>query len=150
MTWTIDTYLDRARMRSHAPSDRQLAFQMKIEPSTLNGWRMKRCWPADDQMVTLANLAGANPKIALLSLNAWRTKSDRAREAYTTMATLIAKSLALGAMALILLGSPPGTKAAQNDAESSASAYYGKFRRRLRRLMATLLPQFRQGLSIRT
>ena len=120
MTKTIDDYIDAARARAGLPSDRQLALTMKIDPATLNGWRMKRTWPADGQLFRLAELAGIDPKIALLQLNAWRTKSEAARSEYTTMAALIAKSLALGLSALILLGSAPGTKAAQTDVVSQS------------------------------
>ena len=116
---TIDDYLDAARDRTGLPSDRQLALKMRIEPASLNAWRTKRSWPADHQMVNLAELAELDPDLGLVELNIWRTKSPAAREHYSAIRRLItAAGLVAGfitAMLPALLGAAGGTKAAQID-----------------------------------
>lgn len=151
MDQTVDDYMDAARARAGLRSDRQLAISLGIEPTSACAWRTKRAWPADHQMVRLAELAGADPDVALVDLNIWRTKSEIAREQYSSIRRQItgARLVALFIAGLLagLLGAPTGTQAAQTDVIASISTYYGKLKRSLRRLLNTVFPQFRRGLS---
>lgn len=73
---TIDNYIDKAREKTGATSDRNLAKILDIDNSSITHWRTKRSWPADDTISKLAELAGIPQDEALLELNAWRSTGE--------------------------------------------------------------------------
>lgn len=88
---TVDWYIDRALIRSGAPSDRVLGERIGLAPNSLTNYRTKRGWPSDHVMIRLADLAGIDPDIALMDLNSWRAKEDTVRERYTRLAKMLEK-----------------------------------------------------------
>jgi len=123
---TIDRYIDDALKASGLPSDRQLALHLKVNPTAVSWWRTKRAWPRDEMMGKLAELGGHNPDIALLELNAWRTKGDTSL-CYRKMAEKLAS---IAAMWLILVGisgpAKAGTLAELGNIAAATTVYYGK------------------------
>jgi len=109
---TIDFYLDRAKERLKLPSDRALAQRLNITSASVNGWRRKKAWPADEQMAHLAALAGEHPVWALIELNSWRAKSPEVKNNYKE---LLAKIILAGGIILLLAKCTvlPGTDRAQ-------------------------------------
>lgn len=90
---TIDDYVDAARARIGATSDRQLATRMGLKSSAIPCWRTRRTWPRDDTMLQLAELAGMPAEQALLDLGMWRTEG-RTAEVYRRIAERLARTAA--------------------------------------------------------
>lgn len=99
---TIDEYLDRALLGRGLRSDHQLAAALGLSRGTVNQWRTRRTWPGDEAMIALAELAGADAKVALADLNTWRAKSERARRLYSewrqALGCLLLAAVLLGAL----------------------------------------------------
>lgn len=150
MPRTVDDYLDAARARLRLPSDRQLAKKLEITPTSLNGWRSKRAWPADAQMVRLAQLAGLDPDLALIDLNTWRAKGTDAQAGYARLREIVAKASA-AALAIMVVAATPdanaGTEAAQINIERAVSIHYARFRNWLKSLAFALKTRIRNELA---
>lgn len=116
---TVDWYIDRAMIRSGAPSERQLSGRLGLAHNSLTNYRTHRAWPSDQAMIALADLAGIDPDVALMDLNRWRTKSDAARDRYERLATLLEKAGATAAAILLGVGILAGPGRA--DAEPMAN-----------------------------
>lgn len=71
--YSIDEYLDRAMENKNIPSNNKLATVIGISGTSLNAFRTKRSWPADNTMIKIAELAGVDVQQALLDLNMWRS-----------------------------------------------------------------------------
>ena len=82
---SIDDYIDVAIRKNELTSDRQLAKALNVSSSAVNHWRRGISWPADETMVQLATLAGAEAEDALLHLNYWRSKTPETKEIYSTL-----------------------------------------------------------------
>ena len=127
MSHTIDWYIDRALDSSGAPSDRELSRRLGLAANSLNNYRMKRAWPSDEAMLRLAELAGADPDVALMDLNAWRAKGDAARDRYSRLARMLEKvgaSAAVAIVAIVGIAAPTETKAEQTDRFAAETIHY--------------------------
>lgn len=126
---TINWYIDRAMIRSGAPSERVLGEQVGLAPNSLSNYRTGRAFPSDQIMERLAELADADPDMALIDLNIWRAKTDTVRDRYTRLARMLEKASAAVIVAVGIVGllaAPTGTHAEQNDAPAAYSVHYGK------------------------
>jgi hypothetical protein len=160
---TINDYLDTAKARTGATSDRKLAQLLGIGATTLFHLQRRRNYPSDELMTKLAMLAGIDPQVALLDLCIWRAgENSLARSTYIQIARRLGKSAAalflagcLGATAALM--SPSPARAAANFAEGTdraqvricdmSSVYYGKLMLdRLQRIPAG----WRSGCRLRT
>lgn len=115
---TVDWYIDRALIRSGAPSDRTLGVELGLSPNSLTNYRTRRAWPSDQAMIRLAELADIDPDIALMDLNAWRAKADDVRDRYTNLARMLEKAgvaVAAAIIAVVGIAAPTETKAEQTD-----------------------------------
>lgn len=127
---TVDDYMDAARSRLALPSDRALSKALGVGFTAPNQWRTRRAWPADDTMVRLAELAGADPAQALLDLNQWRNQSPAVRSVYERIAARIAATAA----SVIIAFGVAGYGTAKADGArvavtvTDAVVYYGKSR----------------------
>ena len=82
---TIDDYINAAREMRGFLSDNQLSKALGFKSSAVNHWRTKRAWPGDDTMIRLAEMAGIDPDLALIHLNAWRSRGE-AKSRYSGLA----------------------------------------------------------------
>lgn len=127
---TVDWYIDRALIRSGAPSDRTLGVELGLSPNSLTNYRTRRAWPSDQAMIRLAELAGIDPDVALMDLNAWRAKAEDVRDRYTNLARMLEKAgvaVAVAIVAIVGIAFPAETKAEQNDVSPVAYVHYGKW-----------------------
>ncbi len=103
---TVDYYADAARDALQITSDRELSRRLNVSPATVNQWRTRRTWPADETMIRLADLAGIDPTEALMDLNRWRATSPTVRSVYDRIAHRLAATAAgLTLVTLATLGS---------------------------------------------
>lgn len=147
---TIDWYLDQAREKSGAKSDRQLSEMMgyssKIVCQLRNNPKFN---PSDEMMIKIADIANVERETALLDLGYWRS-SGAAREVYKGMMQRV------GAFASIFLFVSATFAAIPNKAQaielasekvaSSFTIYYGKCRHYIGEAFKRLINHF--GLSL--
>jgi transcriptional regulator with XRE-family HTH domain len=78
----LASYIEAAKKRNGLTSERQLAKALGISPSPFNGMVHGHYMPSDATMLRLAELAGVDPCVALLDLNAWRAKDPNVKRVY--------------------------------------------------------------------
>jgi hypothetical protein len=129
---TIDDYLNAAITRQHFTSDRELSARLGLAAVAVSNYRTKRCWPAEETMATLAELAGLDARLALLHLATWRAKSSRIRELYSSLARRASSAVIIAAVACGLLPAPAqasGTRAEQIAPQITSPIHYAIFGR---------------------
>lgn len=130
---TLDDYLDDAKLALRTTSDRALGRALNVSPGCVVGWRNKRCWPSDEQMMKVAKLAGIDPRVAVLQLNMWRSKSPAATNIYEKILLTLSKA---AAVVLIMTGvftcHPNRTFAEQIITDAGAMYIMGNRFRRLK------------------
>lgn len=130
----IDGYIDAALKAGDFPSERQLSIFLGFGPDAICTYRTKRCWPSDDTMIRLAEIAGADPERALLDLNLWRATSGRVKATYSRIREKLTSGSRSVAQVLVLIGSllaiVPANAAATAQPLVSPSIHYAIFRRR--------------------
>ncbi len=99
----IEEYLEAAKRRLGATSDRELCRALNVGISTISQWRTRRQWPTDRYMLRLAELAAIDPERALVELNIWRSESNSIADRYRAILAKIVASLLL---ALYLVPTP--------------------------------------------
>lgn len=140
---SLTDYMDAARSRQDLRSDRALAVKMDLQQTTVHRWRAAKSYPSDAEMRRLAQLAGADEEQALLLLNIWRAADEPTRDTYRRLLRRFGTGagLAIAVAASIALSHSPAEAAAQSLMSriiSSAHVYYGKFRRKSRRVAVAL------------
>lgn len=73
---TINEYLDDAKAVQGLKSDRELSRRLSSDGNIVNVfyYRRRNGWPTPDNMVTIAEMAGHDPAIAIIQLHIWREK----------------------------------------------------------------------------
>ena len=99
----IFDYIEAAKSRQDFRSLRRLAKELEMGHSALLKMRDGEMFPADDKMVRLAELAGADVQEALLNLNIWRSKSPMARARYQDLKRSLARTAGAGLVAASVL-----------------------------------------------
>ncbi len=118
---SITDYIDTAKARSGAKSDRKLCDLMEVSPVWANNTR-KGTLPTEKTMLKLAAIAGIPPHKALLDLNLWRS-SGQAKMVYKQ----IADSLKGATLALLLMACfVPFPAQAKCNLVGAHNIYYGK------------------------
>ena len=69
---TLESYIETAKKRSGANSDRKLGALLGASPALISAYKTGRSFPSDDLMIHIAHIAGIDPTQALLDLNVWR------------------------------------------------------------------------------
>jgi len=119
------SYLEKARnnfmTENHFTtlSDREFSTALGLNPSAINQWRKRNVLPNDLTMIKIAILAGVPVEIALLELNAWRSK-DLAQVVYKNILKKLTGAVTTAIMLFILLA-PLGNKA---FAQEKNTAHY--------------------------
>lgn len=127
---TIDAYLDEALVKQGLQSDRQLAFRLGLNPSTVSFYRVKRSWPTPETMVELAELAERDPHLALIHLGMWKAGNARVAEIWrdvlkkATSSTALTLVLTFGTVVL-----PGDTNGEQIRSEIFRTIHYPAIRR---------------------
>lgn len=124
----LTEYLDRARQAAGIDSDRRLAVALGISQTTIRQYRAGLAAPSPERMVTLAELAGVPPRVALLDCLAWRSDGPRSRELVAEILASV-KGLA-AAILLALLVYPPVAHANRTDNEDRTGYIMERKRRR--------------------
>lgn len=106
MNRNLDFYIDRARSNKGFKSDLELGRHLGFKGSAVSFWRVGKAFPSDETMVQLAALAGVDPAIALLDLNAWRS-GGAAREAYNGMLKRLVGAGIVAALTALFVVFPP-------------------------------------------
>ena len=97
---SLDWYIDEAKARSGIKSDRELSKFLGLSHVASNYWRQRRSYPTDDTMMRLAEMAHADPQLALIELNAWRNQGTRAAPVYERMAAMM-RGVVLGFLLIL-------------------------------------------------
>jgi hypothetical protein len=143
---TLDQYIDLAIKYSRLTSDRDLDRRLGFTGTNVNHWRTKRTWPSDEAMIALAGLAGIDPSTALIDLNIWRSKSEKAKGHYRALLEKVTAAVFIVIVGLSAL--PIDTAARERDGYRSAPAFPQLYI--MRQFAAALARYFRRlfaGLS---
>lgn len=73
---TLDDYIDAAKARNDLHSDNALNRYIGFSGNACHTWRTGKSLPTPDSIVTLAELAGLDPHLALVDLGLWIAKKD--------------------------------------------------------------------------
>ena len=114
----LHEYLERARVFSNFPSDRQLAINLGIKPPTLAQYRIGKVFPSDHTMIRLADLAGVPREQAILDLAAMRADSPESKAVYEGLK----KKLLVAALASVVLIAPASPAQAEISSIFSAQS----------------------------
>ncbi len=99
---------------AHAEAAREIG----VTPQSFSNWSRDRSHPSDDHMISIARLAGANPKTALMHLNIWRS-GEVSRSVYQDLLKIVA-------VLLITTTFSTSTFHEQMNMEVTKAVYYGK------------------------
>ena len=117
----IDDYLDAARAKNpDIKSDRALGHRLGKGDTTVNHYRRRRQFPNDATMISIAEMGGLDPDIALAELNSWRAEGS-AKVHYMAIAQKLAASAAI--IGFLLVSTPQaqaGTLAVQGNASQNS------------------------------
>lgn len=120
----LDEYMDKAIKIQGLKSDKDIPRKMGMGIALASQWRTKRAWPSDTAMIKLAELAGEDPKKALMDLNIWRSEGA-ARSLYEQIAKRAIQMLMVAGLSSAMFTAPTGeTKAEQLNIENSQSIHY--------------------------
>lgn len=97
---TIDDYCNDAIKYRGFKSDRELGRALGFSGQSVSHWRTRRAWPSTTNMIELAKLAGADPRIAVLELSMWREESPTTRTVFQSMIELVQKSATIFLVAI--------------------------------------------------
>jgi transcriptional regulator with XRE-family HTH domain len=108
---SLTDYMDAARSRHELRSDRALGREMDVEQAIVSRWRLGKANPSDDQMIRLAQLAGADPDQAVLLLGVWSARDEPTRDTYRRLLQRFGSGtgLAVAVAASLAIGGPPET-----------------------------------------
>jgi transcriptional regulator with XRE-family HTH domain len=132
MLKTLDEYLDAALQRQGLRSDRSLGLALGLTHSLVSQYRRAISWPSDEVMMALAELAGADPFIALAQLNVWRAKTARARDMYLEIARRAAGVIMALLIIQPILPAYAGTGGEQINIAAARPIHYATFSLTLR------------------
>lgn len=72
----LSFYLSKAIEKQNLSSYNRLAQALEITSASMSHWKNEKSWPDDSSMVKLCELAGIDPTIGLMDLNAWRSPAS--------------------------------------------------------------------------
>ena len=100
----LDFYLDQAKRNKGIKSDAELSRLVGFKSNAVTFFRCKKAFPSDQTMVRIAELAGVDPRRALLDLNIMRSDGEP-KAAYMQMAAILAQHARhVSAMILVCFG----------------------------------------------
>lgn len=73
---TIEDYVQIAIRNKNFSSNNKLAEALGLSHASLSRWLNGKSWPDDASMIKLCQLAGIDPAIGLMDLNAWRSPAS--------------------------------------------------------------------------
>lgn len=102
---TLNDYLDAAIARQKVKSHNKLAIKMGFSPVDVHRWRNGQTLPQDQNMLVIADAAGADPDLALLRLAKWRAP-ESARPIYDRLIRRLIPAASAAILAIALLAAP--------------------------------------------
>lgn len=126
MDRNLDWYIETAKIRSGASSDRKICEMLGMAENAVHAWKKKRVLPSDETMMKLAAIAGVDPWTALLDLNMWRSQGA-AQDVYRSILEKIKASIVIMALLGALSASPASAESKQYTLHyAKDTVYYGK------------------------
>lgn len=137
---SVSDYIDAAKASLNYTADWKLTIDLGVSPTMVHQWKVGKCWPSEQAMIRLAELAGLDPTRALLDLNLWRARDPKVSKIYSSLIQRL--GAACVAFALVIVGSSSvqaRTITEQTATTSGYTVYYHKSARyRWYRILCTL------------
>ena len=104
----IHWYIDKAIERNNFKSKRQFCNAIGVSSGATQGYKVGYL-PTDETMIKISKLAGIDPYIALMDLNAWRSKDTPAENLYKQLGQIVSHLCIIAS--LVLMPSAPAKAA---------------------------------------
>lgn len=135
----ISQLMDLARDHGYA-TDVALAERLGRSKQIASQWRAGTKYPEDETVLEMARIAGQDPGVWLLRIQAERA-SGAAGRAWAALAKRLGAAAALGFLAMGLTPSPAVAQVVDSAAQIPSNVYYVNWRTIVRRILRGLRSQ---------